>query len=504
MRGCKTFLTHGTALFTRFMSRLALTLVCCLSLPEATGSPSADIREAIELALGPTDEEDRARAIARLVQMKGAGQELVHALLDVTGKRRAQLAILLGAVTDKDALPQWLLSDHPFVEAGCLEREILASAYLEKVLIAYAVRARKVTPPGRSTPLLQEAGDAGVLAVVDRIYQDPNWRTRRIAARLLSTVQGSERTPAFQALRQDEAWPVRAHTAPAAVLEKEDIKERSSPPPKGSARVGNVIARALSKVEALYCPEVLLEAGIPNERCDYKVRAKWSLLHLRTGSLTTTITHEPKSGARGYRIHQAISVGGRYQDEDAFIDEYGLFPYRYKLVTSRPGGTHCEHLVLWDHLGGRIYLSKLKKGGKPQYAEWDMGIDERCDSRDPLSAMLIYRLMCGSRARPMDWTVPVLMSRDERYNLRVRAASSLNSGEEVAAVWEWTARKSDGQDKTVTSWFRFSPTALPVRYATHSWGVRGTAKLRKHTVQTNAVPRGPRSVMGALAPAKAP
>jgi hypothetical protein len=466
----------------RFAQRLLLSAVCCSFGIAAFGAPVDEIGAAIETALRPTDDKRRVRALERLVRIEGVDVELGSALLKAAGKRRVQLAILLGTATDIDALPAWILSDDPAVAPGSLSREILASAFLEKILVGATVCDRKVEPRGGRVKRGAREQRQRILAVVDGICQDPNWRTRRVAARLLSTIDAYEETPAFQVLRQDRAWPVRAHTAPVAVSE-EPIKDGGRPtklPMNACAEA----ARSLSLVDRLYCDESLLVDGVPDEQFHYRVRAKPSLLRTRRGSLVTTITRGIHNGAQGYQLRQETSVAGRYQNEEAFVDADGLFSYEYRLTTRKPDGGHRQHVVLWDHFGRRIYLSKVKDDGATQYSEWDVGVDERADSRDPLSAMLLYRLMCSKQAKIVDWRVPVLMSRDERYNVSIQASKGDNSEKPASVVWDWKARDCDEIDKTVTSWFTLGPCAIPVRYAAHVWGVKGTATLTKHMRQT--------------------
>ncbi len=439
-------------------------MACGLQAIPALAGSTSDICAEIESVLSAPEHKRCVRTLERLIEMEGVEDALVQALEGANGKRCTQLSILLVAVMDFEELRRCLLSDRECSESGSLSLEILALAFLERVLAA--------TEQGVDDPF--------VMAVVDRLYQDPNWRTRYIASRLLSTVEMREDMKAFVALRQDNAWPVQAYTIPASVVDAEHIVA-CEPPDNRLPSVCEVAAQMLSRVDALFCDSSLLEGGIPDETLEYKVRAKLSFLRLRLGTMVRTITCASHNGSRGYHIHQKITVGRRYQQEDAYIDAQGLFPYEYKLVMKRPGSVHFQHTVLWDHFGGKVYLRKIKNGGAAQYAEWDLGMDEPADSRDPLSAMLLYCLMCSKARQTVDWDLPILMSRDERYHVHVGALKEGESNTQEAARWDWNARDCDEMDKVVTSWFSIVPTAIPVRYAAHVWGVEGSAKLIKHT-----------------------
>ena len=321
---------------TSFAQRLLLAAACCAFGSVAFGTPVDEIGAAIEAALRPTDHKSRVRALERLVRIEGVDVELGSALLKAAGKRRVQLAILLGTATDIDALPAWILSDAPAVAPGSLSREILAFAFLEKTVEGATVRDRQVEPRGGRVKRGAREQRQRILAVVDGICQDPNWRTRSIAACLLSTIDAYQETPAFQMLRQDRAWPVRAHTAPVAVSE-EPIKDGGRPT-KLPVNACAGVARALSLVDRLYCDESLLVDGIPDEKVHYRVRAKLPLRQSRRGSLVTTITRGVHNGTQGYQLRQETSVAGRYQTEEAFIDADGLFSYEYRLTRRKPGG----------------------------------------------------------------------------------------------------------------------------------------------------------------------
>ena len=192
---------------------LILFMACGFQSIPALAEPPSNVYAEIESVLSVPEHNCRVSTIERLVDMEGVEDALVQGLEGANGKRCAQLSILLGAVTDLEGLRRCLLSDQECVETGSLSLEIMALAFLERVLAA--------TEQGVDDPF--------VMAVVDRLYEDPNWRTRYIAARLLSTVEMREKTKAFKALRQDKAWPVLAYTIPASVVDAEHIVAREPP-----------------------------------------------------------------------------------------------------------------------------------------------------------------------------------------------------------------------------------------------------------------------------------
>ena len=258
------------------------------------------------------------------------------------------------------------------------------------------------------------------------------------------------------------------------------------------------VVRSLAAIDQLFGHEAAPQP-LPEEEYNYRVKATWFFLRLPMGLMNTTLRAEKYEGRSVYHIHQWITIYGRYQEEDAFIDARGLFPYEYRLRTRRPFENDRQHIVQWDPLGGAVYISKeqMAERGAPRKRRQEarlLGQQEPRDARDPLSAMLLYRLKCLAATSTVPWTANILMSRDERYTLLCAPCSNTASGfagkPGVAKVaWSWKARACDAEDKLVFGWLCIGSNAAPVRYSTRVWNAEGAADLTRGTIRRAAADR---------------
>jgi hypothetical protein len=472
---------------TRSICHSLLVGFCIGLLAPSAVHAETDLLESIRLSLDSTGSTDtRAAAIGHVLSSSDAVDNLVISLRrSERARERAKLAALLGAAADVDTLSR-LLVQPGLAGTGSLEREILGSAFLETLFSAFD--DGKPPEPATAAPGpddVRAARRSAVLAVVDAFYADPNWRIRQIAARLLRAIDAMEPSVVLQALSRDAAWPVRTHAIPTPP--PRPMKDSPKPkPPMAAPSVAADAALALSAIDSLYGFAALADR-ISAETIAYRARAKWGFVRLPSGTMKSAITRERRHGVPVYHLQQRIAVAGRYQDEDAYIDAVGLFPCEYSVAMRRPTGGRWRHVVLWDHVGRRIHLSKTKINGETRHESWEMGEDEPFDSRDPLSAMLIYRLSHTS-ATPVDnWSANVLMSCDERYRVNVDGTSASTAKADIVS-WQWIARDCDEANRTVKSWFGPVPDAIPVKYTTRAWGIKGSATLTSYTTEaTNAV-----------------
>ncbi|MBT3194127.1 MAG: hypothetical protein HN341_16405 [Verrucomicrobia bacterium] len=459
------------------MSRLRyglITALCALVLASAPAEPITRLASDVGVALSAVNQKRRVRAIERVRNAEGSVRLLTRELREGSPLRRAKLAAILGCVADTVTLSGLLLQPDLVAESS-LAREVLATAFLEKLLAALEGHA----PASDSA-----VEDQHVLAVVDACYTDPNWRIRQIAARLLRAIDSTNPTPAFIALAEDSAWPVQSHIVrtPVPSPEKLEVDAPQEFMPRGPEEA----IRTLSLLDALYGGDA--EAlQMPIEVFQYRVRAKWGILPLPSGTMQQSVTTARRHGVPCYHLRQRIAVAGRYQDEDAYIDADGLFPYEYRVSMRRPTGGRCRHVVLWDHIGGKIHLHKVKGRGKPRLEEWEMGVDEPFDSRDPLSAMVLFRQMCAEATNAIAWKANVLLTCDERYEVRAEADAGISEAGGTVR-WHWVARNCKEPDRTVRSRLGSAPEVAPLSYATRAWGVKGSAELIVPPVHSAPVP----------------
>ena len=185
---------------------------------------------------------------------------------------------------------------------------------------------------------------------------------------------------------------------------------------------------------------------------------------------------------------QRAQVLGRYQNEESYVDIHGGFPYRYTVDTRRTMRKRAfSHLVMWDRLGGRVYLQKRRPNGVVRQYVWALGQDEPWDSTDPLSAMARYRRQCETALSTVPWTGNVLLGCDERYRLYATPQppdKKLAPG--LSRVrWHWEARECEEDDKTVLGQLNIHSNAIPVHYEAKAWGTKGSADLRTYRVATD-------------------
>jgi hypothetical protein len=246
------------------------------------------------------------------------------------------------------------------------------------------------------------------------------------------------------------------------------------------------VARTLAVIDQTMSPEARGRELAAEER-QYKVRARWLGLPLPAGSMACGMRVEEFEGRRTYHLFQHISVWGRYQDEDAWVDVDGLRPREYRLKTRRPFETDRTHVVQWDHAAGLAYLSKerLVEKDSPDKRRREvrtLGAGESPASRDALSAMLIYSLKCKAVTNIVSWTAPILMSCDDRYIMAAGAptnalAAPRNLSGSVASSWRWIPLASTAARADVIVWFDFAARHNPRLYTMRVWGTEGSAEL---------------------------
>jgi hypothetical protein len=256
-------------------------------------------------------------------------------------------------------------------------------------------------------------------------------------------------------------------------------------------RTPEEVVLSLSEIDRLYGSHPFTNQG-REETFQYRVRAKVLFLRLGMGSMSTTITGEPYEGRDCYHICQKIAVLGHHQKEDTYLDATGLFPYEYRLETRRPLQSIRTHVVQWDVVEGTLFLRKNKQGTIRDEVRI-LGQDDPRDSRDPLSAMLLYRHLCSAATNVVDWSCNILMSSDERYTLQAIPTNQTRTATtDIKELrWEWKARDCEEEDKTVFGWIRVSSSnAIPQRYSTRVWGTSGSATLTSYTAKQPALTNG--------------
>jgi hypothetical protein len=188
-------------------------LVACCLLPAVTvANPVTDIVDTLQIAMNTTNRQVLMHAVVKLMHDEGSAKQVLSALRGASGKQRAKLAVLAGATLDMKALAELLTSTGGLVQEGSLERDILASAFLDRLLpVADGSDAPPMRPEERFA--LDGHSPRGTLAltVADVLCKDPNWRNRRIAARTLNSVKTDTMRPSHRVLLQDPAWPVREY-----------------------------------------------------------------------------------------------------------------------------------------------------------------------------------------------------------------------------------------------------------------------------------------------------
>ncbi len=190
-----------------------------------TASPAAtgvDIRAAI----GSTNHLVRVTAVEHLLSDPEAGSRVLAYAAEAEQGEHPKLAVLAGAALGAVDIAVLLATQHAFVPAGSVPREVLSLAFLEKVrAIADLGGPRKkggpTQPVARATPL-----GTHIAATITVLADDPNWRVRRIAAALLSEVASTRLTPSHNLLLRDAEWPVRLAAIRSLALASDEAARR--------------------------------------------------------------------------------------------------------------------------------------------------------------------------------------------------------------------------------------------------------------------------------------
>lgn len=246
------------------------------------------------------------------------------------------------------------------------------------------------------------------------------------------------------------------------------------------------VARTLAVIDQTLIADTAGRELAADDR-QYKVRARWLGVPLPSGTMSSGLRVEEFEGRRTYHLFQRIAVWGRYQDEDAWVDVDGLRPREYRMKTRRPFETDRAHVVQWDHVAGRVYLSKerLIEKNAPDKRRREtrfLGAGESPVTRDGLSAMLLYSLKCKAATNIVAWTAPILMSCDDRYLMVATAptnapAAPRNMPGASASSWRWIPLASTAARADVTVWFDFAARQNPRLFTMRVWGTEGSAEL---------------------------
>jgi len=252
---------------------------------------------------------------------------------------------------------------------------------------------------------------------------------------------------------------------------------------------GGAVADSLALLDALNGDAVAPHRLSRKEMIAYDLDVKLSLFKLTKGDMRLSIEPARLGGRDCLHMVQRGRVLGRYQNEESYTDVHGGLPYRYALESRRTKrDTAFFHLVLWDRLGGNVYLQKQRPNGILRQYVWKLGRDEPWDSTDPLSAVALYRQQCEAALHVVPWARDILLGCDERYRLSATPQPKRDST--TAGLrgvdWHWEARKCDQDDKTVRGQLAIHSNAVPVHYEAKAWGMKGSAELTTYRLDPTA------------------
>jgi hypothetical protein len=199
---------------------------------------------------------------------------------------------------------------------------------------------------------------------------------------------------------------------------------------------------------------------------------------LLRGEMNTTIRRSVREGLDVVHIHQEARIGSREQVDDSYVDAASALPLEHVSRIRRPDGELVVNTLLWDHLGGRLFVEKTRKKGEVftrlQRREYRLGEDVPAGAVDPLTALLLYRGRCIARKSAEPWSTPVVDASLDIYDCSFRLAGTAGT-DEVVVEQSLLPRNPSCDPAMMSLTMNTRAAYLPVRFSGTIYGLKASA-----------------------------